>query len=67
MLSLDVARFEVSVVGVRKKVRTTQGLTVPIARTIDPASADWIVVPAIGCKMPEVLEPALRRADVNHA
>jgi transcriptional regulator GlxA family with amidase domain len=67
MLRLDVARFDVSVVGMRKRVRTTQGLTVPVARAIDPATADWFVVPAIGCKMPEVLEPALRRADVRDA
>ncbi|MFM9926943.1 helix-turn-helix domain-containing protein [Variovorax sp. H27-G14] len=67
-LKLDVAPFDVSVVGVRKRVRTSQGFSVPIARALDSSrNADWIVVPALGCKMPETLEPALLRADVRDA
>lgn len=67
MLRLDVAPFEVTVTGVRKRVRTSQGFTVPVARTPDVGAADWLIVPALGCKMPETLEPALRRADVRDA
>ena len=67
MLQLDVAPFEVTVTGVRKRVRTSQGLTVPVARALDAGSADWLIVPALGCKMPETLEPALCRPDVRDA
>jgi len=67
MLQLDVPPFQATVVGVRKRVRTAQGLAVPIARAVGTAPADWLVVPALGCKMPETLEPALARADVRDA
>ncbi|SEF30163.1 helix-turn-helix domain-containing protein [Variovorax sp. NFACC27] len=67
MLQLDVPPFEVTLTGVRKRVRTSQGFAVPVARTLDTATADWLIVPALGCKMPETLEPALRRADVRDA
>jgi transcriptional regulator GlxA family with amidase domain len=67
MLQLDVAPFDVSVTGVRKRVRTSQGFTVPVARSLGTGAADWLIVPALGCKMPDTLEPALRRADVRDA
>src|SRR5262245_18392498 len=59
-------RFEVRMVGMRKTVKTSQGLTV----RVQPAGrrpADCIVVPAIGFKMPEPLEAALARPDVREA
>ena len=58
--------FRVRTVGVRRSVRTAQGLTVPIHR-ISPRTADCIVVPAIGFKMPGPLESALARPDVRDA
>ena len=67
MLQLDVAPFEVVVAGMRKRVRTAQGFAVPVARTLEAGAADWLIVPALGCKMPETLEPALQRADVRDA
>ncbi|SEJ44137.1 Transcriptional regulator GlxA family, contains an amidase domain and an AraC-type DNA-binding HTH domain [Variovorax sp. OK605] len=67
MLQLDVAPFDVSVTGVRKRVRTSQGFTVPVARSLGTGAADWLIVPALGCKMPDTLEPALQRADVRDA
>jgi len=67
MLQLDVAPFEVVVTGVRKRVRTSQGFAVPVARALDAGTADWLIVPALGCKMPETLEPALARPDVRDA
>lgn len=66
-LRLDVAPFDVTMTGVRKRVRTSQGLSVPIARALGAGTADWLIVPALGCKMPETLEPALGRADVRDA
>jgi transcriptional regulator GlxA family with amidase domain len=67
MLGLDVPRFEVSVVGVRKTVHTSQGLRVPVTPIHQGGSPDWLVVPAIGEKMPDGLQLALRRRDVADA
>jgi transcriptional regulator GlxA family with amidase domain len=63
---LSTSRFDVSVVGVRKHVRTAQGLTVPV-RAAGRKPPDCVVVPAIGFKMPEALEQALGRPDVRDA
>jgi len=63
---LSTPRFEVSVVGVRKHVRTAQGCTVPV-RAVGRRAPDCVVVPAIGFKMPEPLEQALRRPDIRDA
>ena len=67
MSGLPVSRFEVSLIGVRKQVRTSQGLGVPVTLFDRKAKPDWIVVPAIGEKMPEGLQVALGRADVRDA
>jgi transcriptional regulator GlxA family with amidase domain len=67
MLQLDVARFELTVVGMRARVRTAQGFTVPVTRLANAGAADWFIVPALGCKMPDVLAPALQRPDVRDA
>ena len=63
---LPASRFDVSVVGVRKHVRTAQGLTVPV-RSAGRRAPDCVVVPAIGYKMPETLEQALGRPDIRDA
>ena len=67
MSGLGVVRFDIRLVGVRKNVRTAQGLGVPVSQFDKGARPDWIVVPAIGEKMPEGLETALGRADVRDA
>jgi transcriptional regulator GlxA family with amidase domain len=66
MTSLAVPRFEVRIVGVRTRVRTSQGLTVPV-RAVDARVPDCVVVPALGFKMPGPLETALARPDVRDA
>lgn len=66
MGGLGIPRFQVRVVGVRTRVRTAHGLRVPV-RLADARPADCLVVPAIGFKMPKVLEAALTRADVRDA
>jgi transcriptional regulator GlxA family with amidase domain len=66
MLPAAAPRFEVSVVGMRKRVRTAQGLTVPVASAAI-ARPQWLLIPAIGCKMPEPLIGALARPDVRDA
>jgi len=67
MSGLASPRFDVSVVGVRKSVKTSLGLTVPVVAAPSRAIPDWVVVPAIGFKMPGPLEAALTRADVSDA
>ena len=52
MSGLAVPRFEVRIVGVRKAVKTSQGLTVPGDGNGWRAKPDCVVVPAIGFKMP---------------
>ena len=64
MSGLVVSRFEVKIVGVRKAVKTSQGLGVPV-REISSRAPDCVVVPAIGFKMPGPLETALARPDVR--
>lgn len=60
-------RFDIEVVGVRHVVQTALGMRVPVK----PASAmdrpDWLIVPALGTKMPEQLLAALSRNDVVDA
>src|SRR5262245_43935949 len=63
---VSTSRFEVSVVGVRKSVKTAQGLTVHIRRAAKRAP-DCVVVPAIGFKMPDALQTALTRPDIGDA
>src|SRR5476651_1578975 len=57
-------RFDVTIVGVRKAVRTSQGLRVPVMPAPRRIVPDWVVVPAIGFKMPGPLQAALARSDV---
>jgi transcriptional regulator GlxA family with amidase domain len=66
MSGLAVAPFELRVVGVRKVVRTSHGLTVPVQPAVK-RTPDCVVVPAIGFKMPGPLEAALVRPDMADA
>jgi transcriptional regulator GlxA family with amidase domain len=59
-------RFEVSLVGVRKSVKSAQGFTVPV-HPIRSSPAECVVVPAIGFKMPDPLQRALETAEVRTA
>jgi transcriptional regulator GlxA family with amidase domain len=60
-------RFEVKIVGVRPRVRTSQGLSVPVQLAAQLARPDVVLVPAIGAKMPEALRVALNRRDTADA
>jgi len=66
MSKMAVPRFEVRVVGMRKAVKTSQGLSVPVY-TAGTRTPDCVVVPAIGFKMPGPLEAALARPDIRDA
>ncbi len=60
-------RFEVTTVGVRRTVRTSQGFTVPV-QSIKPASRpDWVLVPAVLAGTPDELFARLERADMRDA
>jgi transcriptional regulator GlxA family with amidase domain len=61
-----VPRFDTRVVGVRKRVATSHGFTVPV-RAANTRTPDVVVVPAIGFKMPVPLEAALARPDMRDA
>jgi transcriptional regulator GlxA family with amidase domain len=60
-------RFDVTVVGVRKRVRSGQGLSIPVKDIKPSLKPDWVIVPALTAGTPEQLIPALRRKDVVEA
>jgi len=67
MQQLNSLHFDVSLVGVRRRVHTSQGLGVPVQPADAAARPDWVVIPAIGFKMPGPLQQALARPDVADA
>jgi transcriptional regulator GlxA family with amidase domain len=60
-------RFDVSIVGVRKKVRSGQGFAIPVKTVTPDLKPDWVIVPALNTGRPEQLVPALKRRDVKRA
>jgi transcriptional regulator GlxA family with amidase domain len=67
MSGITAPRFEVSIVGTRKVVKTSQGLTVPVRAAQHCDVPDCVIVPAPGFKMPGPLQAALARAEVRDA
>jgi transcriptional regulator GlxA family with amidase domain len=61
------AGFGVQLVGVRRKVRTSQGLIVPVRLAQTLETPDAVLIPALGAKMPETLSAALERRDITDA
>jgi transcriptional regulator GlxA family with amidase domain len=61
------ARFDVTVVGVRSRVYTSHGLSVPVRLAARLARPDVALVPALGAKMPDTLRIALERRDITDA
>lgn len=59
--------FEVSVVGMRKSIRSGHGLSVPVRPITPDLKPDWVTVPALNTSTPERLIPALERRDVCQA
>lgn len=60
--------FDVRVIGLRRRVQTAQGLQVPVLPAeYDDSDADWLVLPAIGAKMPPALVAALATREVRDA
>src|SRR5215813_10492535 len=67
MQGLASVRFDARIVGVRRRVRTAQGMQVPVAALADGPAPDCVVVPALGTKMPGPLQQALACRDVQDA
>jgi transcriptional regulator GlxA family with amidase domain len=59
--------FEVSVVGVRQRVRSGQGIPIPVKPITADLKPDWVIVPALSSSMPPQLIRSLERADVKQA
>src|ERR1700744_6626263 len=51
----NAPRFEVTVVGVRKKVRSGRGLIIPVEPAKPKSRPDWVVVGALNTTIPETL------------
>jgi transcriptional regulator GlxA family with amidase domain len=60
-------RFDVSIVGVRKKVRSGQGFAIPVKVVTPDLKPDWVIVPALNTGRPEQLVPSLERRDIKQA
>lgn len=59
--------FDVTVVGVRKKVRSGHGFPIPVKPITPELKPDWVIVPALNTGTPDRLIPALGRPDVRQA
>lgn len=59
-------RFDVTIVSVRKSVKSSHGLTVPV-HPIGNGTPECVVVPAIGFKMPDPLLRALEQPEIRSA
>jgi transcriptional regulator GlxA family with amidase domain len=64
---LRSATFDVSLLGLRRQVRSNQGFTVPVLPAKGRAPRDWVVVPAIGARAPEPLTAALATPETQAA
>lgn len=59
--------FEVNLVGMRHRVRTGQGMQVPVKQLDSELKPEWVIVPALNTKMPDQLVPSLDRPDMIDA
>lgn len=60
-------RFDLSTVGVRRRVRSGQGLAIPVAPITPDLRPDWVIVPPLKATTSAALVPALGRPDVRAA
>lgn len=66
-LGIRTDGYQVQIVGVRREVRSALGLRIPVMSCRRSPTPDWVIVPALGTKMPDTLVPALDRSDVREA
>lgn len=67
MTGIRSLKFDVTVTAVRKSVATAQGWRLPVVAASTLSAPDCVVVPAIGCKMPDPLVAALAQKEVRDA
>lgn len=67
LASRKSSRVEVSVCGIARTARTTQGLRIDLAVAKPHDEPDVVIVPALGCKTRDTLLAALERPDVKDA
>lgn len=67
MTGLQTPRFEVTLIGLRRGTKTSQGLRVPVTAASAAGIPELVIVPAIGHKMPEPLVRALSTNEVQDA
>jgi transcriptional regulator GlxA family with amidase domain len=67
VMGIQTAGYQVSVVGMRREVRTAQGLRIPVTPYRRSPEPNWVIVPALGARMPDTLVPTLSRPDVRDA
>lgn len=69
LASLDDANIhlDVRLVSVRKKVQTSQGLTIPSVLAAQLPPPDVVLIPALGAKMPAQLAAALECKEIKEA
>lgn len=65
LLSPAPSPTTITVVGARRRVRTAQGMLVTTQPILAAGRPDAIVTPALGAKMPDDIEAALERRDVQ--
>lgn len=60
-------RFDVTIVGVRSRVTTSHGLSIPARRATGLAPPDIALVPAVGAKRPDMLSRLLDQREIVDA
>lgn len=66
-LSNGATRFDLTIVGMRRRVRSGQGFLIPTQAVTQDLKPEWVVVPALNTGRPEPLIAALGRRDVIQA
>lgn len=64
---IAIPPFIVQMIGMRKRVKTAHGLSVPVQGVETLTQPDWVVVPALNTKQPEQLLESLNRHDTRAA
>src|SRR5579862_4691744 len=67
MTGIDAPKFEIALVGVRRKIRSALGIALPVEPITPRLKPDWIAIPALYAPMPDLMAAALARPDVKDA
>jgi len=67
LLGLTTPGFDIRLVSTTPQPSSALGMLIPARDAGEVGRPDWVIVPALGCKMPDPLIAALGRADVGTA